>query len=188
MGGAYLRSRIKQAGKWDQETIVSFFLCQYCSGEYLPKNGRAHTVFISPQAKSVIEEQAQYANGDLVFESDRPRTGEIEPILVDSITRALRRLIARCLPDMDPFTVHDLRRSAATNWAERLDVEERVIELCLNHTPINKLVRTYHRSRHTEKTRLVWINWGRLVADEVMQDPVTEAAVNNVVKVSFNRK
>ena len=152
------------------------------------KNGRAHTVFISPQAKSVIEEQAQYANGDLVFESDRPRTGEIEPILVDSITRALRRLIARCLPDMDPFTVHDLRRSAATNWAERLDVEERVIELCLNHTPINKLVRTYHRSRHTEKTRLVWINWGRLVADEVMQDPVTEAAVNNVVKVSFNRK
>ncbi|MGU5673386.1 hypothetical protein ACV1CZ_22265, partial [Aeromonas caviae] len=27
----------KQAGKWDQETIVSFFLCQYCSGEYLPK-------------------------------------------------------------------------------------------------------------------------------------------------------
>ncbi|MGU5642403.1 hypothetical protein ACV1DC_20715, partial [Aeromonas caviae] len=26
----------KQAGKWDQETIVSFFLCQYCSGEYLP--------------------------------------------------------------------------------------------------------------------------------------------------------
>jgi hypothetical protein len=38
MGGAYLRSRIKQAGKWDQETIVSFFLCQYCSGEYLPQS------------------------------------------------------------------------------------------------------------------------------------------------------
>ncbi|WP_223917697.1 hypothetical protein, partial [Aeromonas caviae] len=40
MGGAYLRSRIKQAGKWDQETIVSFFLCQYCSGEYLRRNHR----------------------------------------------------------------------------------------------------------------------------------------------------
>ncbi|MBP4032546.1 hypothetical protein, partial [Aeromonas sp. PrichA-15] len=39
MGGAYLRSRIKQAGKWDQETIVSFFLCQYCSGEYLRMAG-----------------------------------------------------------------------------------------------------------------------------------------------------
>ncbi len=38
MGGAYLRSRIKQAGKWDQETIVSFFLCQYCSGEYLHRS------------------------------------------------------------------------------------------------------------------------------------------------------
>ncbi|WP_440589191.1 hypothetical protein, partial [Klebsiella quasipneumoniae] len=44
MGGAYLRSRIKQAGKWDQETIVSFFLCQYCSGEYLREKGRETTV------------------------------------------------------------------------------------------------------------------------------------------------
>ncbi|WP_270793113.1 MULTISPECIES: hypothetical protein, partial [unclassified Aeromonas] len=31
----------KQAGKWDQETIVSFFLCQYCSGEYLRKTDRS---------------------------------------------------------------------------------------------------------------------------------------------------
>jgi hypothetical protein len=89
---------------------------------------------------------------------------------------------------MDPFTVYDLRRSAATNWAERLDVEERVIERCLNHTPINKLIRTYHRSRHTEKTRLVWINWGRLIAAEVMQDSIADTAFNNVVCVSFNRK
>ncbi|UDN25704.1 IS66 family insertion sequence element accessory protein TnpB [Aeromonas caviae] len=44
MGGAYLRSRIKQAGKWDQETIVSFFLCQYCSGEYLQAHGLAALV------------------------------------------------------------------------------------------------------------------------------------------------
>jgi integrase len=47
------------------------------------KNGRVHTVFISPQARSVIEEQAQYANGDFVFASDRSKTDEIEPILVD---------------------------------------------------------------------------------------------------------
>ncbi|WP_223933837.1 hypothetical protein, partial [Aeromonas caviae] len=44
MGGAYLRSRIKQAGKWDQETIVSFFLCQYCSGEYLREAGSKYAV------------------------------------------------------------------------------------------------------------------------------------------------
>lgn len=50
MGGAYLRSRIKQAGKWDQETIVSFFLCQYCSGEYL--HPKAIAGFSPEQQKS----------------------------------------------------------------------------------------------------------------------------------------
>lgn len=46
MGGAYLRSRIKQAGKWDQETIVSFFLCQYCSGEYLRADHHPYELFL----------------------------------------------------------------------------------------------------------------------------------------------
>lgn len=152
------------------------------------KNGKSHTVFLSPQAIKVIETQARYVNSDIVFESDRATTAEVEPILVDSITRALRRLIARSLPDMEPFTVHDLRRSAATNWAERLDTEERIIELCLNHTPINKLVRTYHRSKHTDKTRLVWINWGRLIANEVMIEPGDNASSSNVIKARFGRR
>lgn len=52
MGGAYLRSRIKQAGKWDQETIVSFFLCQYCSGEYLPNLNGSQSVAILGSALS----------------------------------------------------------------------------------------------------------------------------------------
>ncbi|MGL6611270.1 hypothetical protein ACSZOM_17745 [Aeromonas hydrophila] len=86
----------------------------------------------------------------------------------DSITRALRRLQARLLPDMEPFTVHDLRRSAATNWAERLGAEERIIEVCLNHQPVNKLVRIYHRSKHEEKTRALWLSWGELVATEIV--------------------
>ncbi|MFM4898876.1 hypothetical protein ACEUCT_19745, partial [Aeromonas caviae] len=53
MGGAYLRSRIKQAGKWDQETIVSFFLCQYCSGEYLP-------LFLAQYPQNLSFERFQY--------------------------------------------------------------------------------------------------------------------------------
>lgn len=51
MGGAYLRSRIKQAGKWDQETIVSFFLCQYCSGEYLREHGISSATFYKWRSK-----------------------------------------------------------------------------------------------------------------------------------------
>nr|WP_223954973.1 hypothetical protein [Aeromonas caviae] len=70
MGGAYLRSRIKQAGKWDQETIVSFFLCQYCSGEYL----RGQRLWVSignkdlgfDQRERVCDEVGKLSRADLV--------------------------------------------------------------------------------------------------------------------------
>lgn len=150
------------------------------------KNGKSHSVFLSQQAKAVVDAQAEYTSSDFVFESDRPKNGSIEPILVDSITRALRRLIARSLPDMVPFTIHDLRRSAATNWAERLDSEERVIELCLNHIPLNKLVRTYHRSRHDDKKKILWQRWGELVELEVSNDPKKIDSNGNVIE--FIRK
>lgn len=146
------------------------------------KNGKAHSVFLSQQAAKLIAEQAQYVNGDFVFESDRPKGDVIEPILVDSITRALRRFITRALPDMEPFTIHDLRRSAATNWAERLDAEERVIELCLNHIPLNKLVRTYHRSRHDDKKKMLWQRWGELVALEIANEPQDNINCGNVIE------
>ena len=146
------------------------------------KNGRPHSVFLSRQAKALIDEQALYVNGDFVFESDRPKSDVIEPILVDSITRALRRLISRSLSDMEPFTVHDLRRSAATNWAERLDAEERVIELCLNHLPLNKLVRTYHRSRHDDKKKMLWQRWGELVELEIANEPQKNNNHGNVIE------
>ena len=150
------------------------------------KNGKPHSVFLSRQAKALIDEQAVYVNGDFVFESDRPKSDVIEPILVDSITRALRRFISRSLSDMEPFTVHDLRRSAATNWAERLDAEERVIELCLNHLPLNKLVRTYHRSRHDDKKKMLWQRWGELVELEVANEPQKNNSHGNVIE--FIRK
>ena len=146
------------------------------------KNGRPHSVFLSRQAKALIDEQALYVNGDFVFESDRPKSDVIESILVDSITRALRRFISRSLSDMEPFTVHDLRRSAATNWAERLDAEERVIELCLNHLPLNKLVRTYHRSRHDDKKKMLWQRWGELVELEVANEPQKNNNHGNVIE------
>lgn len=146
------------------------------------KNGKPHSVFLSRQAKALIDEQALYVNGDFVFESDRPKSDVIEPILVDSITRSLRRFISRSLSDMEPFTVHDLRRSAATNWAERLDAEERVIELCLNHLPLNKLVRTYHRSRHDDKKKMLWQRWGELVELEVANEPQKNNNHGNVIE------
>lgn len=152
------------------------------------KNGKSHTVYLSTLALSIIGQQRTYSTGDVVFQSDRScMLGENVAIRNDSITKALNHLCARRLSNMDSFTVHDLRRSAATNWAERLGAEERVIELCLNHQPLNKLVRTYHRSLHEDKTHRVWIEWGELVTAEVAHDPLTDVgfASDNVITVKF---
>lgn len=154
------------------------------------KNGKPHTVYLSELALSIIEQQRICAMGDIVFQSDRScMMGENIAIRSDSITKALNHLRVRRLPELEPFTVHDLRRSAATNWAERLGAEERVIELCLNHQPLNKLVRTYHRSLHEDKTQQVWIAWGELVANEISQDPQCgkDEFVDNVITVNFGR-
>ncbi|MGL5729434.1 MAG: tyrosine-type recombinase/integrase, partial [Plesiomonas sp.] len=125
------------------------------------KNGKPHTIYLSALAQQIIAEQK---SGEFVFESVRSAD---QPILPSSITRALNRLQERALPDLEPFTVHDLRRSAATNWAEHLGAEERVIEICLNHQPMNKLIRIYHRSKHEDKTRALWQAWGEMVEEQV---------------------
>lgn len=144
------------------------------------KNGKPHTVYLCPLALAIIEEQRTLSTGDVVFES-ATTTGVA--LRNDSVTHSLSRLRKASLPKLPAFTVHDLRRSAATNWAEQLGAEERVIEICLNHQPQNKLVRTYHKSRHHEKTKSVWISWGELVAAKIANTPVQTA--NNVITINF---
>ena len=61
------------------------------------------------------------------------------------------------------FTVHDLRRSAATAWAEHLKIQPHIIERMLNHQPLNKLVATYQRAQYVEEQEKAWEAWGELV-------------------------
>ena len=52
-----------------------------------------------------------------------------------------------------------------------------------DHASVIKLVRTYHKSRHHEKTKSVWISWGELVAAKIANTPVQTA--NNVITINF---
>jgi integrase len=69
------------------------------------------------------------------------------------------------------FSVHDLRRSAATAWGEYLKTEPHVIEKMLNHQPLNKLVVTYQRAVYAQEQRAAWVGWGSLVKHQIVQDP-----------------
>lgn len=71
---------------------------------------------------------------------------------------------------MSSFSVHDLRRSAATAWGEYLKTEPHVIERMLNHQPLNKLVATYQRAIYADEQKSAWLAWGTLVEQKIAKN------------------
>ncbi|BDA20032.1 hypothetical protein KAM345_039460 [Aeromonas caviae] len=124
MGGAYLRSRIKQAGKWDQETIVSFFLCQYCSGEYLPD---LDFFIVSESLFSRIKDEFKQWYADYYSEVVKPRNDNEAGFWRDNAIRGERNLArgfidAKIIPNLEPYRW--TREISQTLWllSKRLEV------------------------------------------------------------------
>lgn len=69
---------------------------------------------------------------------------------------------------MQLFTLHDLRRTCATHWADTLKADARVVELMLNHLPQDKLIRTYQRGKNTDLQKEIWLRWGNTISNNVM--------------------
>lgn len=95
---------------------------------------------------------------------DTGRAVESTHIHEDSLTSAIAKLRGAKggkklspLADLKPFTIHDLRRSAATAWGEYLKTAPHVIERMLNHQPLNKLVATYQHAPYVHEQKTAWI-------------------------------
>lgn len=141
------------------------------------KNGQEHTYFLSDEAVRVLESMQPLSNSQWVFESDR-KVGQ--PIHKDSLTTVLQRLQGRAdesiepdelLSTLQPFTVHDLRRSAATAWGEHLKIPPHIIERMLNHQPESALIATYQRASYVEEQKQAWVAWGAMVNRFIAHDP-----------------
>jgi len=163
--------------RWDQITLDKWILPE-------TKNGRSHVVTLCPLAMSILELQRPLSQGAWVFESSN-KPGY--PITGDAIMRAVDRLRKKYLPELEPFTVHDLRRSCATGCAEYLDAPERLIELMLNHVPKDRLIRTYQVGSRAEKLRALFLRWGTFIETEIASDPEPKAAGDNIVRVKFGK-
>lgn len=142
------------------------------------KNGKAHVITLSPLALRILEAQKELSPGQFVFASYA--TGQA--ISGDSLTQALERVRKKHLAELEPFHVHDLRRSVATGCAEYLDAPERLIELLLNHVPTDRLIRTYQVGSRAEKLRALFLRWGEFIATHT--SPAAPQAAN-VVTVQF---
>jgi integrase len=116
-------------------------------------SGAAHIVPLSTQAIAVLRDlHPLTGHGRYVFPS--LRTGE-RPMSDNAILSALRRM---GFPK-DEMTGHGFRAMARTMLAERLGVDEAVIEAQLAHAVRDSLGRAYNRAEFVEQRRAMMQTW-----------------------------
>ena len=116
-------------------------------------SGTAHVVPLSRQALAILRElQPLTGYGRYLFPS--PRTGE-RPMSDNGVLSALRRM---GFPS-DEMTGHGFRAMARTLLAERLNVDEAVIEAQLAHAVKDSLGRAYNRTEFLEQRRKMLQTW-----------------------------
>ena len=133
------------------------------------KNKREHTVPLPPMARDIIRAVQRVPGSDLIFTT----TGR-KPIA--GWSKIKRRLDA--LMGIEPWVVHDLRRTAVTGMAEA-GVDLHVIERAINHVSgsFGGIVGVYQKHKFADEVRAALEAWGNLLtqiiegaeADNVVQ-------------------
>lgn len=155
------------------------------------KSGRPHVVTLSPLAQEIIVEQRMIASptSPYVFESMTKRG---HAITGDALMRAIERLQKRKLAELDPFSVHDLRRSVANCCGIELGAGPLEIEHMLNHQISDKLLRTYQAGalRNPEKLKSLFLRWGEFVKQRIVQYEVEKSQDigGNVIQGRFGKR
>ncbi|MDA9500528.1 hypothetical protein XI05_24225 [Bradyrhizobium sp. CCBAU 11357] len=99
----------------------------------------AGLIKLPPLALSIIENTPRIERNPYVFPGTRLR-GPFSAW--DASTTELLRLMRLELPDMEHFTVHDLRRTFRTRLS-RLKIDPHIAERCIGHVVGNTVTRTY---------------------------------------------
>jgi integrase len=125
------------------------------------KNKKPHQVPMSETVAAILRAQTRFENRDLVFGyRDGPYQGWGE-----AKENLDARIAARTGKPLEPWTVHDLRRSTATHMAD-LGVQPHIIEAILNHVSGHKggIAGIYNRANYAaEKTQALTL-WAKHLA------------------------
>jgi integrase len=143
------------------------------------KNDQGHDVHLSVQAVEILSPLPRVAGG-LVF-STNGRTA------VSGFSRAKERLDALMVKgaghEIEPFILHDLRRTSTTGMA-RLKFPPHVVDRVLNHTSgtIRGVARVYNRFDYLDERKTALEAWGRAV-----EAIVTRSNASNVIDLATAR-
>ena len=131
------------------------------------KNHRVHVVPLPPIARDVIRGVDQH--GDLVFTTNGSTA-------VSGFSKFKKRLDAKL--KIEPWRIHDLRRTAATGMAE-IGVAPHIVEACLNHVSGARagVAGTYNRAAYAPEKKAALERWAdhidRLVTGNTAKIVVT---------------
>lgn len=156
------------------------------------KNRQGHVIYLSELSIEIIN-ALKPISGNSAFVFDTGRYSDGGHVHEDSLTGVIARLrgttkgtkkkkhIDAPLANIKPFTVHDIRRSAATAWGEYLKAEPHVIEKMLNHQPVNKLIATYQRAVYAQEQKNIWESWGSFVDLHIANEYENVTALREVI-------
>jgi integrase len=128
---------------------------------------------LSNQALAVLDARPRWAQRDRVFGLSTDGNGfsgwsRCKARLDDRIARAR---ISDGRRPIEPWRLHDLRRSVATGMA-RLGVSEGVADRCLNHVPATSAVsRIYQRHSFEREMRAAFELWGNHI-ESIVSDGI----------------
>ncbi len=117
------------------------------------KNGKPHTVPLSPLALELLREVKALA-GDSAYIFPTRLSGRDAPVSDKAVTRAASR--NQC--GLKHWTPHDLRRTAASHM-NRLGVDAIVVEKVLNHS-LGGVLQTYNRHTYGNEMHAALDKWG----------------------------
>lgn len=134
------------------------------------KNGEPHTIPLSPQARAILDALPRVADCPFVFST----TGKTPVSGWSKAKDLLDEAVAEAADDqrLDPWRLHDLRRTAATGM-QRLGIGLQVVEAILGHIAGSRagVVGVYQRHSFDAEKRAGLEAWARHVAAIVSGKP-----------------
>jgi integrase len=164
--GSLFRLLLLTAQRRDEVGSISWSEVNLESGLWtLPreraKNDRAHEVPLSRLAREILDTAPRIDGSQFIFTTtgQRPASG---------FSKAKQRLDVQMPQGLPTWTLHDLRRTAATRMA-KLNVPPHVVDRILNHVSgtIRGVAAVYNRHAYLDERKAALEAWGRYVENLV---------------------
>jgi integrase len=138
------------------------------------KTGAALDIPLPPQAVDALRELIRLGEGSEYLLPARKAQERMLPHIHENTLNVALSKVREHMPNVDTFTIHDLRRTARTHLGN-LKVAPHVAERCLNHK-VGGVEGVYDRHDYFDERREALTKWAAVVAEcEAAKAPAKKA-------------